>query len=95
MEAQRGGLTLLNSSSNAVARIIEDFPQIFVRSLDTELVPALTFLEALGVPKHSVGRVVLLFPPVLMSDIELDLQPRIRALKKVIENLHQIFPAKI
>ncbi|CAK9228579.1 unnamed protein product [Sphagnum troendelagicum] len=83
MEACREGLSALNSAANAVARVIEDFWQIFLCNLESELKPRIEYLETLGVPKESVGQVLLGFPPVLLSDIEKDLKPRLRTLKKV------------
>jgi hypothetical protein len=84
MNAQRGGLALLASSHFATARLVEGFPHIFLRDLDTELRPVFTFLEAVGVPNESLGKVLLLFPPVLMCNGDRELQPRLRTLKKVI-----------
>jgi len=84
LNAQRGGLALLGSAQFATARLVEGFPHIFLRDLDLELRPVITFLEAVGVPNESLGKVLLLFPPVLMCNADRDLQPRLRTLKKVV-----------
>lgn len=84
MSARREGLALLPSAKFGTARLIEGFPHIFLRDLDTELRPVLTFLETVGVPNESMGKVLLLFPSVLMCNADKELQPRLRALKKVI-----------
>lgn len=81
--AERGGLALLASAHFATARLVEGFPHVFLRDLDTELRPIFTSLEALGVPNESLGKVLLLFPPVLTCNADRDLQPRLRTLKKV------------
>ncbi|KAG0563487.1 hypothetical protein KC19_8G035100 [Ceratodon purpureus] len=83
MDAQRGGLALLASAHYATARLVEGFPLIFLRDLDTELRSVLAFLETVGVSKESLGRVLLLFPPVLLCDPDRELQSRLRTLKKV------------
>jgi mTERF domain-containing protein len=87
MDAQRGGLALLASAHFATARLVEGFPHIFTRDLDSELKPVLTFLETVGVPNESLGRVLLLFPPLLLCNPDRDLQSRLRTLKKVLHNI--------
>ena len=89
MDAQRGGLALLASAHYATARLVEGFPLIFLRDLDTELRSVLAFLETVGVSKESLGRVLLLFPPVLLCDPDRELQSRLRTLKKVLHNISQ------
>lgn len=83
IEAQRGGVALLHSTPFAVARLIENFPKIFLQGLDTKLRPVLDFLESMGVSADAVGQVVLLYPPVLLCDIDQDLKKRARTLTKV------------
>ena len=89
MDAQRGGLASLASARFAVVRLVEEFPHVFLRELDTELRSVLTFLETVGVPNESLGSVLLLFPPVLLCDPNRDLQSRLRTLKKVLYNISQ------
>lgn len=89
MDSQRGGLGSLATAHFATARLVEGFPYIFLRDLDTELRSVLTFLETVGVLNESLGTVLLLFPPVLLCDPDRDLQPRLRTLKKVLYNTSQ------
>eukprot|EP01018_Ginkgo_biloba_P025060 Gb_01512 [translate_table: standard] len=82
VDAQRGGLTVLDSGDYILARLIESFPKILLRSVDGHLKPIIDFLEAVDVPRRFVGLVLLCFPPAILYDVEMEIQPRIRSLKK-------------
>ncbi|KAH9313386.1 hypothetical protein KI387_028421, partial [Taxus chinensis] len=82
MEARRGGLAILDSGDDLLARLIESFPKILLRDVNEHLNPLVDFFVATGVPKCYAGLVILCFPPVILFDIEADIQPRMSLLKK-------------
>eukprot|EP00252_Welwitschia_mirabilis_P027354 TRINITY_DN9367_c0_g1_i1.p1 TRINITY_DN9367_c0_g1~~TRINITY_DN9367_c0_g1_i1.p1 ORF type:complete len:460 (-),score=28.57 TRINITY_DN9367_c0_g1_i1:329-1708(-) len=83
MQAQRGGLTTLDSPTDTIARLIESFPMVLLRSVRTHIKPLEDFLENIGIPEQSLGIIFLSYPPLLLYDVVADIQPRLHTLKKV------------
>lgn len=83
MEARRGGLNALNIPRKALARLIEEFPQVLVRNLDSAIRPVIAYLEEKGVPKTHMGSVIMCYPSTLLYGSKEQLERRLRMLKTV------------
>ncbi|GLJ52223.1 hypothetical protein SUGI_1110860, partial [Cryptomeria japonica] len=82
MEARLGGLAILDSGGDVLARLIESFPKILLRDVNDHMNLLIDFFISIGVPKCYAGLVILCYPPVILFDIEADIQPRMRLLEK-------------
>eukprot|EP00250_Pteridium_aquilinum_P003444 c13754_g1_i1 orf=1006-2043(+) len=62
--------------------LIEEFPQVLVRNLDSDLKALAGYLEEIGVPKENIASVLMCFPSILLYRSIDELESRLRTLKK-------------
>ncbi|KAI5077231.1 hypothetical protein GOP47_0007055 [Adiantum capillus-veneris] len=82
MEAKRGGTDILNIPREAMPLVIEEFPEILVRDLESDFRTLKSYFEEIGVPRERVTSVVMCFPSILLYRSVEELQSRLRTLKK-------------
>ncbi|XP_077222406.1 mitochondrial transcription termination factor family protein isoform X1 [Tasmannia lanceolata] len=82
LEARRGGLNMLDSKDASFPYLIESFPRLLLRSVESHFKPLAEYLESVGVPKGRIRIIILSFPPIVFYDVEKDIKPRLKALGK-------------
>ncbi|KAH7436059.1 hypothetical protein KP509_05G000400 [Ceratopteris richardii] len=82
MEAKRGGTSILNIPREAMPHVIEEFPEILARNLESDIENLVNYFVEIGVPKENISSIVLCYPSILLYNSIEELQTRLHTLKK-------------
>lgn len=79
-------MDLLDTECASLPYLIESFPLLLLKPVESRGEPIFKFLEDIGVAKGHMRNVLLLYPPILSFDVDKDIKPRLRVYEKVCLN---------